>query len=253
MIDDKQRRNELLLQLHLLPLNGTLSSPPSHALMSFSSPPGATSKPLMVGRLIVSRLLKNEHLLLHSPSPSGKGGRGVRVLQSSPERSCFSAACPSASAQWFTSLWGRISPETCLDLIMQSTLPRLPRYYHVTHYLGRSINRCARQHSAAFLKWEPGISATVNASPISPVPLSRQSANRPAAAHHRLNIRADDEAILARDEFRERAAKSARVQKNGIRYYEASHADVAIFNGMMQTTGAQCIRRSRTRLLRTRL
>jgi lipid II:glycine glycyltransferase (peptidoglycan interpeptide bridge formation enzyme) len=113
--------------------------------------------------------------------------------------------------------------------------------------LWHAINASARQHGAAFLKWEPGIFIDVNTnSGLQPIALpdfaalgfrsSQQTVQPPRTIL--IDIRADDEAILARMNQGTRR-KIRQSQKNGIRYYAASRADVAIFNGMMQTTGSR--------------
>ncbi len=106
------------------------------------------------------------------------------------------------------------------------------------------IDACARRHRAAFLKWEPGIieADTVGAQSLTPSPSqlrfhpSAQTVQPPRTIL--IDISGSDETILARMNQGTRR-KIRQSQKNGIRYWEASRADVSIFNAMMQTTGAR--------------
>ena len=100
------------------------------------------------------------------------------------------------------------------------------------------IHRCAREHGAAFLKWEPGIYTEGEAPPdfkalgFRPSP---QTVQPPRTIL--IDISADEETILARmnQGTRRKIRQSA---KNGIRYYEAkTAADVDTFTAMMNTTG----------------
>lgn len=104
--------------------------------------------------------------------------------------------------------------------------------------LWQAVDRCAKQHRAAFLKWEPGIYRSA------PAPDFAGFGFRPSAQTVQpprtilIDIAADDDAILARMNQGTRR-KIRQSQKNGIHYYEASRADVAKFTAMMQTTGAR--------------
>ncbi|MBI5669968.1 MAG: peptidoglycan bridge formation glycyltransferase FemA/FemB family protein [Chloroflexi bacterium] len=109
--------------------------------------------------------------------------------------------------------------------------------------LWQAIDACARQRRAAFLKWEPGI---VDADPVgtrravSPPELgfraSPQTIQPPRTIM--IDISSDDDTVLARMNQGTRR-KIRQSQKNGIRYWEASRAEVPVFNAMMHTTGAR--------------
>ncbi|MBC6935237.1 MAG: peptidoglycan bridge formation glycyltransferase FemA/FemB family protein [Chloroflexi bacterium] len=103
--------------------------------------------------------------------------------------------------------------------------------------LWQAVDACARRHHAAFLKWEPGI---IEASHDSPAELGfRESAQTIQPPRTILiEIGDDDETILARMNQGTRR-KIRQSLKNGVRYWQASRAEVDIFNGMMQTTGAR--------------
>ena len=110
---------------------------------------------------------------------------------------------------------------------------------YMEHALWYHIHAAAKKHGAAFLKWEPGIfradepqpdfkGLDFNASP--------QTVQPPNTIL--IDISGDEETILARMNQGTRR-KIRQSQKNGIRYYEGSRADVAKFNAMMQTTGSR--------------
>lgn len=105
--------------------------------------------------------------------------------------------------------------------------------------LWNAIDACARKHHAAFLKWEPGIYWRGETSPdfarfgFQPSPQTVQPPNTIL-----IDITGGDDAILARMNQGTRR-KIRQSQKNGVRYYEATRADVAKFNAMMQTTGSR--------------
>jgi lipid II:glycine glycyltransferase (peptidoglycan interpeptide bridge formation enzyme) len=105
-----------------------------------------------------------------------------------------------------------------------------------------AIDRCARQHHAAFLKWEPGIlEPNKGLKPLAtPSALgfraSPQTIQPPRTIL--IDISGDEETILARMNQGTRR-KIRQSQKNGIRYWEASRAEVSLFNAMIQTTGAR--------------
>jgi peptidoglycan pentaglycine glycine transferase (the first glycine) len=105
--------------------------------------------------------------------------------------------------------------------------------------LWKAIHQTAKQHHAAFLKWEPGI---FEAEPPYPVPsdigfrTSPQTVQPPRTIL--LDIRGTDDEILARMNQGTRR-KIRQSLKNDIRYFEGTREDVAKFNGMMQTTGAR--------------
>ncbi len=110
---------------------------------------------------------------------------------------------------------------------------------HVVPSLWNAIDTCARKNGAAFLKWEPGIYMEGESQPNFAALGFRQSPQTVQPPNTVLiDIRESEEAILARMNQGTRR-KIRQSQKNGIRYYEGSRADVAIFNGMMQTTGSR--------------
>jgi lipid II:glycine glycyltransferase (peptidoglycan interpeptide bridge formation enzyme) len=113
---------------------------------------------------------------------------------------------------------------------------------------------CARRRRAAFLKWEPGIDPllTSNATAseqgdkttssfseeikASGFRLSPQTIQPPRTIL--IDIRANDETILVRMNQGTRR-KIRQSQKNDIRYWEASRADVDSFTRMMHITGTR--------------
>jgi lipid II:glycine glycyltransferase (peptidoglycan interpeptide bridge formation enzyme) len=110
---------------------------------------------------------------------------------------------------------------------------------YIASNLWRAIDTCARQHGAAFLKWEPGIFREDEPQPDYPALGFRPSPQTVQPPRTMLiDIRDDDEAILARMNQGTRR-KIRQSQKNDIRYYEGTRADLATFNGMMQTTGSR--------------
>lgn len=108
------------------------------------------------------------------------------------------------------------------------------------------IDTCAKEHQAAFLKWEPGIpeSDTVEVRHALPLPTQPELRFHPSPQTIQpprtilIDISGDDDSILARMNQGTRR-KIRQSQKNGIRYWEASRAEVSIFNAMMQTTGTR--------------
>jgi lipid II:glycine glycyltransferase (peptidoglycan interpeptide bridge formation enzyme) len=100
-----------------------------------------------------------------------------------------------------------------------------------------AIHACARRHRAVFLKCEPGIYK-----PDEPQPDMTAFGFRPALQTIQpprtivIDIQSSDDAILARMNQGTRR-KIRQSQKNDIRYYEGTRADVAKFNSIMQTTG----------------
>ncbi|HEX2619510.1 MAG TPA: peptidoglycan bridge formation glycyltransferase FemA/FemB family protein [Phototrophicaceae bacterium] len=95
-----------------------------------------------------------------------------------------------------------------------------------------------RHHRTAFIKIEPGIFT-----PGETVPdwsqwgftESPQTIQPPRTVL--IDITGSEEAILARMNQGTRRKIRQSIDKNGIRYYEGSRADVAKFNALMQTTG----------------
>lgn len=102
-----------------------------------------------------------------------------------------------------------------------------------------AVHRCARQHRAAFLKWEPGIFAPADTYPDFAALGFRESEQTIQPPRTILiDIAADEEAILARMNQGTRR-KIRQSLKNGIVYKEATRAEVGRFTAMMQATGAR--------------
>lgn len=102
-----------------------------------------------------------------------------------------------------------------------------------------AIHRCAKRHGAAFLRCEPGIFAPDETAPdltkfnFRP---SGQTIQPPRTVL--IDIRADDEAILARMNQGTRR-KIRQSLKNDVHYSEGTRADMAKFNAIMQVTGSR--------------
>lgn len=99
-----------------------------------------------------------------------------------------------------------------------------------------AIHRTARRHRAALLKWEPGF-----AIPGQPDPAFAALGFRPARTIQPprtilIDISGSDDAILARMNQGTRR-KIRQCDKNGVRVFAASRADVERFTRMMATTG----------------
>jgi peptidoglycan pentaglycine glycine transferase (the first glycine) len=102
--------------------------------------------------------------------------------------------------------------------------------------LWNAIDQRAKHSGAAFLKWEPGIYRNEPMPDFVGFRASPQTVQPPRTIL--IDISGDDDAILARMNQGTRR-KIRQSQKNDIRYYEGSSADVAVFNGMIQNTGAR--------------
>lgn len=104
--------------------------------------------------------------------------------------------------------------------------------------LWNAVDALAKQHGAAFLKWEPGIVPPEQRPDYAALGFrpSPQTIQPPRTIV--LDIASDDEAILARMNQGTRR-KIRQSQKAGIRTWEASRDEVAVFTGMMATTGAR--------------
>ncbi|MEP6988358.1 MAG: peptidoglycan bridge formation glycyltransferase FemA/FemB family protein, partial [Chloroflexota bacterium] len=114
--------------------------------------------------------------------------------------------------------------------------------------LWKAIDDVSRKHHAAFLKWEPGIFAGQSSNNTSPISVlstrysalptgfrpSPQTVQPPNTVM--IDISGSEDAILARMNQGTRR-KIRQSLKNGITYREGTMADVAIFTGMMNTTG----------------
>ncbi|RMF79434.1 MAG: peptidoglycan bridge formation glycyltransferase FemA/FemB family protein [Chloroflexi bacterium] len=101
------------------------------------------------------------------------------------------------------------------------------------------IHRRARRGKAKFLKWEPGIFHDDEETPDFKAlgfRSSPQSIQPPRTIL--IDVRGDDEMIMARMNQGTRR-KIRKSLKSGIRYYEGTQDDVAIFTDMMQTTGSR--------------
>jgi lipid II:glycine glycyltransferase (peptidoglycan interpeptide bridge formation enzyme) len=102
--------------------------------------------------------------------------------------------------------------------------------------LWAAVHRAARRHRAVLLKWEPGFPA-----PGQPDPDFAALGFRPARPIQPprtilIDIRADDETILARMNQGTRR-KIRQSQKHGVRVFAAARADVERFTRMMTVTG----------------
>lgn len=101
-----------------------------------------------------------------------------------------------------------------------------------------AVHTCARQHKAAWLKWEPGLYREG----VTPDPArmgfraSAQTIQPPRTIV--IDISCDDETILARMNQGTRR-KIRQSLKQEVRYFEGSRADVAGFTAMMDVTGAR--------------
>jgi len=110
--------------------------------------------------------------------------------------------------------------------------------------LWQAIDAAARKQGAAFLKWEPGIVDDIQNKGLKSLALPAESGFRESPQTVQpprtvlIDISGSDDTILARMNQGTRR-KIRQSQKNGIRYYEGSRADVDIFNAMMQTTGSR--------------
>jgi lipid II:glycine glycyltransferase (peptidoglycan interpeptide bridge formation enzyme) len=99
-----------------------------------------------------------------------------------------------------------------------------------------SIHQTAREHGAAFLKWEPGLYLS------EPAPDPAALRFRPSAQTIQpprtivLDVSDSDDAILARMNQGTRR-KIRQSLKHDIHYFEATSADVPMFTQLMQTTG----------------
>lgn len=122
------------------------------------------------------------------------------------------------------------------------TMAYLPMGFTLTHAdqraaLWRAVDVVAREHGAAFLKWEPGLYQPGDAPHDFARYHFRQSAQTIQPPNTILiDIDGDEEAILARmnQGTRRKIRQSA---KGGVHVFEASRADVERFTRMMHTTG----------------
>jgi lipid II:glycine glycyltransferase (peptidoglycan interpeptide bridge formation enzyme) len=102
--------------------------------------------------------------------------------------------------------------------------------------LWRAIDKCAGKNHAAFLKYEPGFYRD------QPPPDLARMAFKPSPHTVQpprtviVDIAADDESVLARMNQGTRR-KIRQSQKNDVRYYQASRADVDKFTALMHVTG----------------
>lgn len=104
--------------------------------------------------------------------------------------------------------------------------------------LWNAVDACAKRHHAAFLKWEPGF--YWHEQPPDFARFGFQSSPQTVQPPNTIliDITGSEDAILARMNQGTRR-KIRQSQKNDVRYYEGTRADVAKFNGMMQTTGSR--------------
>lgn len=121
------------------------------------------------------------------------------------------------------------------------TMAYLPFGPVITHHDQRSdlwgaIHTIAKEHRAAFLKWEPGILRAGEAPPNYAHMQFRPSPQTVQPPRTILIDLADDETMLARMNQGTRR-KIRQSQKGEVHYYEGSRADVETFTRMMHTTG----------------
>jgi len=101
-----------------------------------------------------------------------------------------------------------------------------------------AIHKRARRQNASFLKWEPGIYINEAAPDFAAWDFSPSPQTIQPPRTILIDIRDDDESILARMNQGTRR-KIRQSQKSEIRYYEAPREGLAIFNQMMRTTGSR--------------
>lgn len=105
--------------------------------------------------------------------------------------------------------------------------------------LWTAVDQCARQHGAAFLKWEPGIYRAGELLPDFAAWGFRESPQTVQPPRTILiDISGDEETILARMNQGTRR-KVRQSLKNDIQYIEGRREQVETFTAMMQTTGAR--------------
>lgn len=104
--------------------------------------------------------------------------------------------------------------------------------------LQAAIDKVCKQHGAAFLKWEAGIYLDQSSPNFAALGFkaSPQTVQPPRTVL--IDIQADDETILGRMNQGTRR-KIRQSQKNDVRYYEATRADVEKFTRIMQVTGSR--------------
>jgi lipid II:glycine glycyltransferase (peptidoglycan interpeptide bridge formation enzyme) len=105
--------------------------------------------------------------------------------------------------------------------------------------LWTAVDTLARQHGAAFLKWEPGIYRAGESPPDFAgwgFHESLQTVQPPRTIL--VDIRGDEDTILARMNQGTRR-KIRQSLKSEVQYYEAAQGDVTTFTAMMQTTGTR--------------
>jgi len=102
--------------------------------------------------------------------------------------------------------------------------------------LWQAVERCAREHRAAFVKWEPGFYINEAQPTLQQWGFieSPQTIQPPRTIM--LDIQSDDDTIMKRMNQGTRR-KIRKSLKNDIHYYEATRADVDKFTQMMATTG----------------
>ncbi|MDX1996028.1 MAG: peptidoglycan bridge formation glycyltransferase FemA/FemB family protein [bacterium] len=106
-------------------------------------------------------------------------------------------------------------------------------------FLWKQISRVCAKRRATFLRWEPGIYREDET-----LPEVKRWGFHPSAQTIQpprtilIDLRGDDDAILARMNQGTRR-KIRQSLKNDVVYYEATTADVAKFNSMMQVTGSR--------------
>lgn len=102
--------------------------------------------------------------------------------------------------------------------------------------LWQAIKQCAKQHNAAFLKWEPGFYIHDEQPDFTQWDFvaSEQTIQPPRTIM--IDLQADDETIMQRMNQGTRR-KIRKSLKSDIDYYEGTRADIDKFNALMQVTG----------------
>lgn len=123
------------------------------------------------------------------------------------------------------------------------TMAYLPMGAYVTdasqwEALWAAVDECARERSAAFLKWEPGILDSGFRPDFEEWGFRDSAQTIQPARTILLDIGDPDDMILARMNQGTRR-KIRQSLKNNIRYYEGTRADLDKFTSLMQTTGTR--------------
>ncbi len=105
--------------------------------------------------------------------------------------------------------------------------------------LWEMIDTCARQHNAAFLKWEPGIYRDGKSPPdFASLEFHKSAQTIQPPRTVLIDITIDEETILARINQGTRR-KIRQSHKNNVRYYRSTRREIETFNKLMQVTGSR--------------